>query len=133
MRGLVAPILMVSVISIIFIFVFVHSAEAEETQIFYDNFESVSDNWNLESGWSVISENENHILQGTQHAFTTAYLDGVSNKLELKLKLLQGSIHLNIRSKSTSEGLYRYFIGFNNGSSYIQKQIGNSFQSLKNG
>ncbi len=119
-------------IFIIFTFVFVYSVKAE-IQIFNDDFESSVDNWNLESGWSVISENGDRVLQGTQHTFTTAYLEGVTNKLELKLKLLQGSIHLNIRSKPVPEGLNRYFIGLNNGSSYIQKQFNNDFQSLKTG
>lgn len=117
---------------IIFMFFLVHPAKAE-IQIFYDDFKSGIDNWDLGQGWSVILENGNHVLQGTQHTFTTAYLEGVPNKLELKLKLLQGSIHINIRSKPTPEGLNRYFIGLNEGGGYIQKQINNDFQPLKNG
>ena len=100
-------------------FFLVHPAKAE-TQIFYDDFKSGIDNWDLGQGWSVILENGNHILQGTQHTFADTYLEGVPNKLELKLKLLQGSIHINIRSRPISEGLNRYFIGLNEGGSYIQ-------------
>ncbi len=125
--------ILITLIFIIFTFIFVQSAEAVETQIFYDDFESGIDNWDLGQGWSVILDNGNHVLQGTQHTFTTTYLEGVPNKLELKLKLLQGAIHINIRSKPTPEGLNRYFIGLNEGGSYIQKQINNDFQPLKNG
>ena len=117
---------------IIFMFFLVHPAKAE-TQIFYADFKSGIDNWDLGQGWSVILENGNHILQGTQHTFAATYLEGVPNKLELKLKLLQGSIHINIRSKPTPEWLNRYFIGLNEGGGYIQKQINNDFQPLKNG
>ncbi|MBI5253053.1 MAG: hypothetical protein HY930_01435 [Euryarchaeota archaeon] len=119
-----------------FIISFVKNAEAVEAtkaEIFYDDFESGVDNWHLQQGWSVISEDGNQVLQGTQHTFAAVYLDGVANKLELKLKLLQGSIHLNIRSKATPVGLNRYFIGLNKDSSYINKQLGNNFQHLKNG
>ncbi len=125
--------ILITLIFIIFTFIFVQSAEAVETQIFYDDFESGIDNWDLGQGWSVILDNGNHVLQGTQHTFTTTYLEGVPNKLELKLKLLQGAIHINTRSKQTPEGLNRYFIGLNEGGSYIQKQINNDFQPLKNG
>ena len=117
---------------IIFMFFLLHPAKAE-TQIFYDDFNSGIDNWDLEQGWSVISDNGNQVLQGIQHTFAATYLEGAPNKLELKLKLLQGSIHINIRSKPTPEGLNRYFIGLNEGGGYIQKQINNNFQPLKNG
>ncbi|OGY43525.1 MAG: hypothetical protein A2731_03795 [Candidatus Buchananbacteria bacterium RIFCSPHIGHO2_01_FULL_39_8] len=109
------------------------AVEATETEIFFDDFESSDNNWGLAQGWSIISEEGNHILQGTQHTFATAYTEGVVTKLELKLKLLQGSIHLNIRSQAIPEGLNRYFIGFNNNNSYISKQVGDNFQHLKNG
>lgn len=115
-------------ISTILIWAFIHYAEAKEIQIFYEDFESVVDNWNLLSGWSIISEDGNHILQGTKHTFATAYLGGTVNKLELELKLLQGTIHLNIRSEPSPEGLNRYFIGFNKEGSYIQKQLGDDFR-----
>jgi len=117
-------------ISIILAIAFVHYAKAKEIQTFYEDFESGVDNWELLLGWLIISEDRNQILQGTQHTFATVYLDGVVNKLELKLKLLQGTIHLNIRSEPSSEGLKRYFIGFNKEGSYIQKQLGDHFQHL---
>ncbi len=125
--------ILITLIFIIFTFIFVQSAEAVETQIFYDDFESSIDNWGLGQGWSVILENGNSVLQGTQHTFASTYLEGVPNKLELKLKLLQGSIHINIKSKSMPEGMNRYFIGFNENGSYIQKQLDNNFYFLKNG
>jgi hypothetical protein len=117
-------------LSIIFILAFDHYAEAKEIQIFYEDFESGVDNWDLLSGWSITSEGGNHLLRGTQHTFATVYLDGTVNKLELELKLSQGAIHLNIRSEPSSEGLNRYFIGFNKDDSYIQKQLGDDFRRL---
>ena len=106
---------------------------AAETVVFSDDFESGLENWNLEKGWSIISEDGNHVLQGTQHSFATAFLGGTVNKLELKLKLTKGSIHLNIRSQSVPGGLNRYFIGLNPGDSRISKQLGNDFFTLQTG
>jgi hypothetical protein len=123
----IRKIILISTISIL---AFIHYAEAKEIQIFYEDFELGDDNWDLLSGWSIISEDGNHMLRGTQHTFATVYLDGTANKLELELKLLQGTIHLNIRSEPSSEGLNRYFIGFNKDGSYIQKQVGDDFQPL---
>src|SRR3989344_6000392 len=119
-------------ILIIFISAPVLSADTTETQIFYDDFESGTENFSLEPGWAIVSDNDNLVLQGTQHTFATTYIDGVVSKLELKLKLLQGGVHLNMRSNPTSEGLNRYFIGFNKDGSYINKQIDGNFQPLKN-
>lgn len=106
---------------------------ATETKVFSDDFEVGSDRWSLDPGWSVISENRNNVLQGTQHSFATAFLDGTVNKLELKLKLIKGSIHLNVRSKFVPGGLSRYFIGLNPGDSRISKQVGNDFSTLQTG
>ena len=102
-------------------------------QIFFDDFESGVENWDLEQGWAVILEDGNRVLQGNKHTFATVYLDGTVNKLKLKLKLLQGTIHLNIRAKSTPNGFNRYFIGLEKDCSYIEKQIGDNFQHLKDG
>ncbi len=104
-----------------------------ETQIFYEDFETGVENWDLQPGWSVILEDGNHILQGTQHTFAVLYVEGVVNSIEVRLKLLKGTLHLNIRSKLTSKGLNRYLIGFNKDSSYIQKQLDDNFQHLSDG
>jgi len=120
----------VILVSTILILTLIHYPEAEETQIFYEDFESGADNWDLLTGWSIISEDGNHTLRGAQHTFATVCLDGTANKLELDLKLSQGTIHLNIRSEPSFEGLNRYFIGFNKDGSYIQKQLGDDFRPL---
>ncbi len=120
-------------ILIVLIFAFIHSTDAAETQTFSDDFESIID-WDLQQGWSVILDNGNHVLQGTAHTFALPYdVEGVANKLGVRFKLSQGSIQFNIRSKPTGDGMNRYFIGLNEGNSYIQKQQSNNFQSLKNG
>ncbi len=133
--------ILIVLIIVVFSPSFFNYAEAAETAIFYDNFESDNDNWSLEPGWSVISENGNKVLQGTQHSFATAFLEGAVNKLELKLKLIKGSIHLNVGSKFVAAealggeggGLNRYFIGLNPGDSRISKQLGNDFFTLQSG
>src|SRR3989338_9078797 len=129
-RRWLIPIILIELLIIFTIF---DSVKAIETQIFYDDFESGAENWDLEHGWAIVSDNDNLVLQGIQHTFATAYAGGVVNKLELKLKLLQEGIHLNIRSNPTSEGMNRYFIGFYEGASYIQKQLVNNFKELKKG
>ncbi len=121
------------ILIIITLFPLFNYAEAEETAVFYDNFEGNLENWDLREGWSVVSENGNKVLQGTQHSFATAFLEGAANKLELKLKLIKGGIHLNVRSKSVPGGLDRYFVGLNPGDSRISKQVGNDFYSSKRG
>ena len=121
------------ILIIITLFPLFNYAEAEETAVFYDNFEGNLENWDLIEGWSVVSENGNKVLQGTQHSFATAFLGGTVNKLELKLKLTKGGVHLNIRSKSVPGGLNRYFIGLNPGDSRISKQLGNDFFTLQTG
>lgn len=109
------------------------SLKATETLTFSDDFKSGTENWNLESGWSIISDGGNPVLQGTEHTFAATYIEGIAGKLELKLRLQEGGIHLNIRSAPTDSGLNRYFVGLNKGGSYIQKQLGNEFQELKGG
>ncbi len=128
-------ILIILIITTLFLFNFV---EAAETTVFYDNFEGNLENWDLREGWSVVSENGNKVLQGTQHSFATAFLEGAVNKLELKLKLIKGSIHLNVRSKfvtgdALGGGQNRYFIGLNPGDSRISKELGNNFLTLQGG
>ena len=110
-----------------------HNVRAAETEVFVDGFETGIANWSLETGWSVVSENGNNVLQGTQHNFATSYLDGVADKLEFKLKLLNGYIHVNMRSSPAPGGLNRYLIGFNKDISYIGKQLGDNFQDLESG
>ncbi|MFA4872025.1 MAG: hypothetical protein WC610_03145 [Patescibacteria group bacterium] len=130
-------ILIILIITTLFLF---NSVEAAETTVFYDNFEGNLENWDSREGWSVVSENGNKVLQGTQHSFATAFLEGAVNKLELKLKLIKGSIHLNVRSKFVTGdalggggGQNRYFIGLNPGDSRISKEVGNNFLTLQGG
>lgn len=106
---------------------------AAETEVFSDDFEVSNDSWFLEPGWSIISESGNPVLQGTQQSSATAFLEGAVNKLELKLKLVKGGILINIRSKSVTGGLDRYFIGLNQEDSRLSKQAGGSFSTLQDG
>ncbi len=126
-------ILISLIIPIILSLIFPFLAKAAETAVFYDNFEGGLENWGLKDGWSAISENGNKVLQGTQHSFATVFLEGAVNKLELKLKLLKGSIHLNMRAKSAEGGSSRYFIGLNPGDSRISKEVSNNFLTLQGG
>ena len=112
---------------------FFNRASAVETEVFFDGFELGVANWSLGTGWSVVSEYGNNVLQGTQHNFAIAYVEGVADKLEFKLKLLNGAIHVNIRSSSAPEGLNRYYIGFSDDFSNIGKQLDDNFQGLESG
>jgi len=121
------------VFTLAIIYTFFNSASAVENEVFIDGFESGVANWSLGTGWLVVSEYGNNVLQGTQHNFASAYIEGVADKLEFKLKLLNGSIHSNIRSRSVPGGINRYFIGFRKDFSYIAKQLGENFQDLESG
>ena len=89
---------------------------------FEDNFEDGNANgWELQDGWSVILENGNYVLQGIGHKWARAGTESWGNyTFQTRLKLLQGSVHVNFRVKE-DEG--RYFLGFNEGGLSLGKQF----------
>jgi len=76
---------------------------------FEDDFEDRNaDGWDLGSGWSVVNDNGNYVLQGIGHKWVIAGLEGWTDyTFESKVKLIEGRIHVNYRVR----GGERYFIG----------------------
>lgn len=96
-----------------------------ESQVFMDTFDSGT-NWNLGRGWTIIDDDGNSILKGENHSFTTAIIPGTVESLKLRIKILQGSVRLNVRTQKGESGLARYFIELSeNGSSICKEQGGN--------
>lgn len=96
---------------------------------FADDFEDGNaDEWTLESGWSVIEEDNNYVLQGVGHRWTNAGSENWMNyTFKTGIKLIQGTVHVNFRG--SSEG--RYFLGFNQEGLYLEKQRLNNFTHLE--
>jgi len=95
---------------------------------FIDDFEDgKADEWSLESGWSVVEENGNYILQGIGHKWARAGSENWMNyAFETKIKLIKGTVHVNFRLGY--EG--RYFLGFNQEGLYLEKQRYGNFTHL---
>ncbi|HSB67215.1 MAG TPA: hypothetical protein VLD65_11600, partial [Anaerolineales bacterium] len=76
--------------------------------------------WNLDPGWQVILDGNNHVLAGQGHnwARSNQPLDG-DYRLSFRLKLMQGTIHLVCHLNDIG----RYFIGFDSNGTYLNKQI----------
>ncbi|HEX9840526.1 MAG TPA: family 16 glycoside hydrolase [Anaerolineales bacterium] len=70
-----------------------------------------ADGWELEPGWEVRLEGDNHVLSGTGHRWATLVSTGQEWKdyrVRFRLKLQQGRIHLNYRLMDPD----KYFISF---------------------
>ncbi len=75
--------------------------------------------WNLEPGWQVIADGNNHVLAGQGHMWAKAGQTFVSDLSQsLRVKLLSGRLHLVLRLSDAS----RYFIGFEASGSDLNKQ-----------
>jgi photosystem II stability/assembly factor-like uncharacterized protein len=75
--------------------------------------------WNLESGWQVTLDGNNHVLAGQGHTWARSNqsFDG-DLRQSFRVKLLRGRIHIVIRLTDAS----RYFIGFDANGSDLNKQ-----------
>jgi hypothetical protein len=97
--------------------------------VFYcEDFEDgQADGWELGSGWRVEREDSNYVLSGRGHNWSTlAGYEWDDYRVRFRLKLLQGSIHLNYRLTEAS----RYFIGFHQGGLYLSRQMRDTFTDL---
>lgn len=76
--------------------------------LFFDDFEGVSEGWDLAPGWSVIQEDDNHLLQGVGHvhAFIKDSQYWTDFTLETRIKLIKGMIHVNFRRMPDVEDYY---------------------------
>ena len=95
------------------------------TTLFQDNFEDGNANgWQLDPGWQVEQEGSNYILSGSGHNWARVYGNTGSNwtdyRFSLRVKLINEGVHLNVRVNNTG----RYFIGFNEGGVFLNKQVG---------
>jgi len=95
--------------------------------LFFEDFESGSQNWKLKEGWYLEKIGDNTVLKGRGH--TWAILedrDWDNYAFEAKFKLIKGTIHFNYR-RSTPPERSRYFIGVSNGGIYLNKVMGDQF------
>lgn len=94
---------------------------------FFEDFESETQNWDLEEGWHLEIINNNTVLRGEGHKWARLKDMSWSNyAFRAKFKIIQGTIHFNYRLSES----HRYFIGVNSDNFHLQKQIGDSFYSL---
>ena len=91
-----------------------------KSHLFYqEDFEdAIAQGWDLDDGWQVIKENENHILYGEGHVWARLNQGGEDYRFSFKLKLITGDIHIIYRLND--EG--RYYINFSGSGSKLNKQ-----------
>ena len=125
--------ILISFLAIVFFGLMLSTPVLAETQSFSDNFEN-ADKWILRDGWSIAKDGGNSVLKGEKHSFATAVSAGSVQSLGLKIKILRGGVHLNVRAREKPDGMERYFIGLGGGHSSVKKQAGNDrFEDLANG
>jgi photosystem II stability/assembly factor-like uncharacterized protein len=94
---------------------------AAQNYAYQEDFEDgQAQGWSLETGWQVILDGVNHVLQGQGHAWARSnqMYDG-DYQLSFRIKLVEGTVHLIYRLNDIG----RYFIGFYNDGTYLNKQI----------
>jgi len=94
-------------------------AQEPETVLYQENFDGQAQDWELEPGWQVIQDGDNWVLAGEGHQWARPDSSYDSDfRVQFRLKLLQGRIHLVYRLNQTG----RYFIGFQEDGSDLHKQ-----------
>jgi len=96
-------------------------AQEDWITLFQDNFEEGNaDDWALESGWGVELKGSNYVLSGSGHNWATLSTgdDWTDYSFKTKVKLIEGSSHLNYRQSDNG----RYFIGFHAGGLGLSKE-----------
>jgi len=107
-------------------------ASIEAEALFSENFESGIQDWSLEEGWHLERINNNTVLEGEGHKWAKLENRAWDNyTFKARFKIIQGAIHFNYR-RSTSAGHHRYFIGISRDGLYLNKQIGDKFDSPAN-
>ena len=96
-----------------------HRLQAQEQEIllFEENFEDVQvDDWELEDGW-IVTEG---MLRGVGHFWAKPLVGPWDDfRLQFRLNLQHGIIHLVYRLNDKG----RYYIGFHEHGSYLNKQL----------
>jgi photosystem II stability/assembly factor-like uncharacterized protein len=94
-------------------------SQEPETVLYQETFDGQAQGWELEPGWQVIQDEDNWVLAGEGHQWARPDLSYASDfRVQFRLKLLQGRIHLVYRFNNTG----RYFIGFQEDGSDLSKQ-----------
>ncbi len=94
-------------------------AQEPEVVLYQEDFDGQAQGWELEPGWRVIQDGDNWVLAGEGHQWARPGGNyGSDFRVQFRLKLLQGRIHLVYRLNETG----RYFIGFHEGGSDLNKQ-----------
>jgi photosystem II stability/assembly factor-like uncharacterized protein len=94
-------------------------AQEPEIVLYQEDFDGQAQGWELEPGWRVIQDGDNWVLAGEGHQWARPSGNyGSDFHVQFRLKLLQGRIHLVYRFNETG----RYFIGFHEGGSDLNKQ-----------
>ena len=96
-------------------------AAIKTTGVFYDDFETGTDNWDLDSGWSLVDEGGNTVLEGLNHTWAVVnngqYWTDYS--FETKVKMITGSVHLIFR---LDDDHGRYIAGLHPGGIYLRRE-----------
>lgn len=87
--------------------------------------------WTLEDGWRQSRIEGETVLEGIGHSWATLEEDVWTNvALSAQVKITSGTVHLNVRRSESEARASRYFIGVNQTSLYLDKQVGEDFTDL---
>ena len=97
--------------------------------LFFEDFESGSQNWDLAEGWHLEKIGDNTILKGRGHSWAVLQ-DRVWDNyaFEAEFKLIEGRIHFNYRTTSAEN--IRYLVGVSRGSIYLEKETEGKFYEI---
>ncbi|MFC2042253.1 leucine-rich repeat domain-containing protein, partial [Chloroflexota bacterium] len=104
--------------------------EVKGEVLLFEDFESGSQNWDLEEGWYLEKIGDNTVLKGRAHTWATLQDKAWGNyDFEAKFKLIKGRIHFNYR-RSTSPERSRYFVEVSSGGIYLEKESGGKLYQI---
>ena len=65
-----------------------------------DDFEAGNvDKWEIEKGWSLTQDNGNGVFEGIGHNWArTGDKNWADYTFQMKIKLIQGAVHINVRN-----------------------------------
>ncbi|MFQ6100361.1 MAG: YCF48-related protein [Anaerolineae bacterium] len=112
--------LIVVLTSVSFLPTALHAQAPGEVILYQEDFEDgQAPGWDLEPGWQVVQDGEDWVLAGEGHHWARPDVTfGSDFRLQFRLKLLRGGIHLVYRLNDSG----RYFVGFHEGGSHLSKQ-----------
>ena len=89
--------------------------------LFSDDFESGTSDWNLDAGWTTVSEGGNTVLEGSGHAWAVLKGGGewTDYTFETKVKRISGVVQLLVRLNDEHG---RYIVGVTPGGMCLQRE-----------